>query len=185
MIGNDIIDLRAARRESNWQRKGYLDKIYTPREQQMIGDAPCPERMVWLLWSMKESAYKIYNRETGLRFYAPLKLQCTYLEVRNNEASGIVEIGNNEYDTTSSIHPDHIHTIALRRKMSGPHAKIMIRHNDGMSFTAQSSFLTNGYYLYKNKYGLPYVMDSISGQQRFASLSHHGQFTALVIGAGM
>jgi hypothetical protein len=34
--------------------------------------------MVWNLWSRKEAAYKIYNRETGIRGYFPLQIACNY-----------------------------------------------------------------------------------------------------------
>ena len=34
MIGNDIVDLDLARKESNWKRKGFLDKIFSLQEQQ-------------------------------------------------------------------------------------------------------------------------------------------------------
>lgn len=185
MIGNDIVDLRTAAQENNWQRKGYLDKIYTPEEQQIINNDLCPDRMVWLLWSMKESAYKIHNRETGLRYYAPLKLQCAHPAICGNSASGQVFLDSKEYTTTSYISKEHIHTIALPAHTPGTYSKIIIKHNARTASAIAQTFLTNGYYLYKNKYGLPYVMHRISGQQRFASLSHHGQFTALAIGAAM
>ena len=29
MIGNDVIDLQQSRQESNWQRKGFLEKLFT------------------------------------------------------------------------------------------------------------------------------------------------------------
>ena len=36
MIGNDIVDLALAQKESNWKRKGFLDKIFTLQEQLFI-----------------------------------------------------------------------------------------------------------------------------------------------------
>ena len=36
MIGNDIVDLALAKKESNWKRKGYLDKIFTVSEQLLL-----------------------------------------------------------------------------------------------------------------------------------------------------
>jgi phosphopantetheinyl transferase (holo-ACP synthase) len=33
VIGNDIVDLALARKESNWKRPGYLNKIFTTKEQ--------------------------------------------------------------------------------------------------------------------------------------------------------
>ena len=77
MIGNDIVDLALAKKESNWKRNRFLDKIFTTKEQVLIVDAENPEIMVWNLWSRKEAAYKIYNRETGIRGYFPLQLECS------------------------------------------------------------------------------------------------------------
>ena len=72
MIGNDIVDLELARKESNWKRKGFLDKIFAKNEQLLIFNAENPDTMVWNLWSRKEAAYKIYNRQTQIRGYFPL-----------------------------------------------------------------------------------------------------------------
>jgi phosphopantetheinyl transferase (holo-ACP synthase) len=62
MIGNDIVDLSLAPKESNWKRKGFLDKIFTKNEQLRIIKSDNPENMVWNLWTRKEAAYKIFNR---------------------------------------------------------------------------------------------------------------------------
>ena len=32
--------------------------------------------MVWLLWSMKEAAYKCYTQQHKKRFFAPQKFEC-------------------------------------------------------------------------------------------------------------
>ena len=32
-IGNDIVDLSLAKIQSNWQRKGFLEKQFTQKEQ--------------------------------------------------------------------------------------------------------------------------------------------------------
>jgi hypothetical protein len=33
MIGNDVVDLALAQKESNWKRKGFLNKLFTSVEQ--------------------------------------------------------------------------------------------------------------------------------------------------------
>ena len=107
MIGNDIVDLNLAKTQSNWQRKGFLDKVFTKKEQKLISRTDDSFRMVWLLWSMKESAYKSYSRQNNIRFYAPRKFEC---EVNN--LKGTVTINNTIYFTTSTISSNCIHTIA-------------------------------------------------------------------------
>lgn len=71
MIGNDLVDLQQAAKDSDWTRKGYLDKLFTASEQFLISTAKSQNQMVWLLWSMKEAAYKVHTRDSGVRSFAP------------------------------------------------------------------------------------------------------------------
>ncbi|WP_432708927.1 4'-phosphopantetheinyl transferase family protein [Pedobacter sp.] len=111
MIGNDIVDLRTAKQESNWQRKGFLNKVFTPAEQNLILKSATPDILVWLLWSMKEAAYKIYSKETGIRNYAPTSLVCTLHDLDGQRSSGEVTIAGRKYYSRSSLHNTFIHTI--------------------------------------------------------------------------
>ena len=52
MIGNDIVDLQLAKTESNWQRKGFLDKIFTINEQLIIKNSKNPEITIWNLFNI-------------------------------------------------------------------------------------------------------------------------------------
>ncbi len=77
MIGNDIVDLELARTQSNWQRKGWLQKLFTQKEQQHILSSADPTLQVWILWSRKEAAYKAHQRRFGLKpRYNPKKIEC-------------------------------------------------------------------------------------------------------------
>lgn len=108
MLGNDIVDLNLAKTQSNWRRKRYLDKIFTTEEQLIISHAENPDLMVWVLWSMKESAYKIDNRKTGIRNFAPQSLSCTIHDNHHGE----VNINGNTYFTKSNLQTAFVHTIA-------------------------------------------------------------------------
>ncbi|WP_293788462.1 4'-phosphopantetheinyl transferase superfamily protein [uncultured Pedobacter sp.] len=108
MLGNDIVDLDLAKIQSNWRRKNYLDKIFTSKEQSLIASANKPDEMVWRLWSMKESAYKIHNRKTGIRDFAPKRLSCTVYV----DDYGEVDINGYIYFTRSNVQASFIHTIA-------------------------------------------------------------------------
>jgi phosphopantetheinyl transferase (holo-ACP synthase) len=116
VTGNDIVDMTTAAVESNWKRKDFLKKIFTQKEQVYILNAAAPTQMVWKLWSMKESAYKIYTRQFGGRFFAPQKLSCTIL----NETAGRVIINNISYQTITSSAKDYMYSIA-RQEVYGKH----------------------------------------------------------------
>ena len=155
MIGNDIVDLALARKVSNWKRKGFLDKIFSQNEQLLISNAANPEIMVWNLWSRKEAAYKIYNRQTGIRGYFPLQLECIY----ENQNSGTVCINENVYYTQTEIQQDFIYTEAVAEITYFKVLKVLN--------TKDSIHKTNG---------IPYCIKEQNQIIKPISISHHGRF---------
>jgi phosphopantetheinyl transferase (holo-ACP synthase) len=111
VLGNDIVDLDLTKIQSNWRRKNYLNKIFSTEEQLLIAAAENADAMVWLLWSMKESAYKIHNRKTGIRSFAPKSLKCT-IHSHSDQIHGAVTIDEDNYFTKSEIQAGYLHTIA-------------------------------------------------------------------------
>lgn len=163
MIGNDIVDLALARKESNWKRNGFLDKIFTQNEQLLVSNANNQEVTVWDLWSRKEAAYKIYNRKTQIRGYFPLQLECFNLEIIDGITFGKVAIKNFIYFTKTEITAQFIHTIAVE--------------NVG-DFNAVKT-LENRKNIKKNE-GIPSFVENESLVQRPMSISHHGRFEQII-----
>lgn len=172
MIGNDIVDLACAAEESDWQRKGWLQKLFTVAEEQLIFAAQQPRLMIWLLWSMKEAAYKIWNRESGLSRLMPLRFICTDVRLEDNAAYGAVVFEDQVYPTQSRITVDFVHTLALEQNNFGGMAVYI---ND----TAETMAVP-GYALFRDAKGLPFLQDKLTGGIRVVSLSHHGRFKAMV-----
>lgn len=159
MIGNDIVDLALAKKESDWKRPGYLEKIFTIKEQLLIHNAQNQDEMVWNLWSRKEAAYKIYNRETGIRAYIPTQLECIY----ENTTFGIVNCKGNIYYTKTTILGDKIHTIAVIDK----------------SFFNQIVYLNPNEQLNKIN-GIPFLNNADSKTMKPVSKTHHGRYKATI-----
>lgn len=163
MIGNDVVDLALARKESNWKRKGYLDKIFTKKEQLLILNSENPENMVWNLWSRKEAAYKIYNRQTQIRGYFPLQLECITMQNRNGFCFGKVLIKGEIYFTKTEISSQSISTIAVEKREDFDKIKT----------------LENRKYIYKNK-GIPFYLDNKNSFPKPVSISNHGRYEQIV-----
>jgi phosphopantetheinyl transferase (holo-ACP synthase) len=158
VIGNDIVDLALARKESNWKRAGFLEKIFTVKEQLLISKAENPEIMVWNLWSRKEAAYKIYNRQTGIRGYIPTQLECLY----DNANAGSVHCKGNTYYTTTEISKDKIATVAVMRKSD-----------------LKEIIIVKPTTIVHKKNGIPYVNEG-DNLVKPISISHHGRFASWV-----
>lgn len=163
MIGNDIVDLVQSRKDSNWRRRGFITKIFNENEQLVIANSYDQEILVWLFWSMKEAAYKIWNRETGKRKYTPNKLACSLVERSCGTAAGEVVCEGNHYYTKTIVCPDFIHTIAVR----------VLDHLDHVVEIKRCEIV-------KDPLGLPSI--AMEGRKELmpVSISNHGRFEKIV-----
>jgi phosphopantetheinyl transferase (holo-ACP synthase) len=197
MIGNDIVDRVQAKRESNWQRKGFLDKLFTTDEQRLILTASDPERIVWTLWSMKESAYKVAVRETGKRVFAPRKLECQVNTLTEETAEGVVSY-EKIYQTRSSITPHYIASVAvptnlpfdfhqeisLLNRATYQHQHVSIEKRIKQYCSASLSIPDGNSFLQKDQAGNPALtLIKSSGKQLTIpiSISHHGYYGSFAI----
>lgn len=158
MIGNDIVDLEQAAKESNWQRRGYLRKIFTAEEQIIILAEPDPAIMVWHLWSCKEAVYKIVHRHTRIRTYAPLQFNCSI-------ASETVTYKGQLFPFKSRRTANCIHTIAVENEALFNRVEIYT----GDTIIRQQWNIT------KDEDGIPFLDGTP------VSVSHHGRYAGLVI----
>lgn len=106
MIGNDIIDIKQTKQTTNWERKGFVQKIFNKEEQKVIQLSPSPFITVWRMWSMKESVYKLHFQKTKKRLFSPAKINCTLLSSKK----GYVYIDGFRINTTTVIHSAYIFT---------------------------------------------------------------------------
>ncbi|MEP6928924.1 MAG: 4'-phosphopantetheinyl transferase superfamily protein [Flavobacterium sp.] len=162
MIGNDVIDISQSRIESNWKRKGLIEKIFTSEEQLLIANDADPEMMVWLLWSMKEAAYKVYNRQTKIREYIPGKLVCKILSKKETCILGQVLCMGFVYYTKTIVTKNSIHTVAVSLLNDLDHI---------VEITNQK--------IIKDQFGIPHLTNEIN-QLKEVSVSNHGRFEKIV-----
>ena len=130
MIGNDLVDLKTAKSESNWERKGFLNKLFCQTERDVILAASDQFLAVWAFWTMKEAAYKIHSRLTGVRKFAPSRIACTIVD---DNRFGTVSYEGLQYFTETTIKKDYIHTSAAIQfdKLADIRTKIIF-HNGTM-----------------------------------------------------
>ncbi|MBW4361782.1 4'-phosphopantetheinyl transferase family protein [Flavobacterium taihuense] len=159
MIGNDIVDLDLARKESNWQRKGFLEKIFSLEEQYLIHNDSNPEIMVWNLWSRKEAAYKIFNRNTGISGYFPWRLNCSYEDLN----SGTVIVSDFVFHTQTQITDSYVYSIAV--------SDIGLFNKISVLETLENI---------KKENRIPYTLDVTSNKMIPVSITHHGRFQKII-----
>lgn len=156
MIGNDVIDLVLAKKESNWKRKGFLTKLFTSFEQELIAKATNQEEMVWILWSIKESVYKAYQRIQYNEGFYPTKIEI--LEINAKNESVIQLFGTLFYGKTTS-NSDFIKTFVVLNKSDFERIETL-----------------NNYEYQKDEKCLPITLNS----KKPVSVSHHGRYKEII-----
>lgn len=183
MIGNDIIDLKETKRSTNWERRGFLNKIFTEKEQKMISDAHDPFKTVWKLWSMKESAYKVCIQAGGKRFYNPKRIQCRF-----EDGFDQVSIGFMNLKTETISNDDYIFSTA---KSDDVDAKSFVLKLPETDINTQSAFLKQQFIsdfsinnnlnfddlsIQKTQLGVPKLLYKGTDLGVSFSLTHHGLY---------
>ncbi|MFC4740140.1 4'-phosphopantetheinyl transferase superfamily protein [Flavobacterium ponti] len=156
MIGNDVVDLVVGRKESNWKRKGFLNKLFTTFEQDLIQKAPNQDEMVWMLWSIKESVYKAYQRINYNEGFYPIKIEI--IEI-NDQKESVVQLFGTLFYGKTIVENDFIKTVVVL---------------DKSDFNRIQYIKTSDYS--KNKNGLPIELNS----NKPISVSHHGRINEIV-----
>lgn len=178
MIGNDIIDLSLAKTESNWQRKGFLEKQFSANEQQLILNAQNSFEMVWRLWSMKEAAYKIFTQQHSVRFFAPKKFECNLMQ----DLKGEVCYKNQKFYTTSLVNPEYIFTKADLIKEKRSFSEMVPPDQIDMMIKNKLNHLTgvkmSGIKQKKSKNGVPSYYYKTILLTLSCSITHHGKYGA-------
>ena len=168
MIGNDVIDLDLAATESNWKRRGWLEKIFLPSERQLINNATDQNVMVWILWSMKEAAYKIHHRKTKTRGFIPQQLICSILHAEGKIIYGKVGLGCAVFYTKTNVGKKFVHTIATSDRK--------IFRNLSICFSGNYIKNYNTVNIFKDDSGIPFLFNKASGKREILSISHHGKY---------
>jgi phosphopantetheinyl transferase (holo-ACP synthase) len=169
MIGNDIVDLKLASSSPNCRRKRFIDKVFSVEEQKIISHSSDPFLTIWLLWSMKESAYKIYARQHS-------------------------EIFSETYKTITTIDKDYIYTIAHKdfsEVIVSNCFKVDMTTYSVQHYTSYLSIIntiaelknipTASLVIKKNEIGVPNLYRNNVVQSILFSITHHGNYGAYAI----
>ena len=176
MIGNDIIDLKLAKKESNYWRAGFLEKQFSSNEQALIKSTSNTFLLVWRLWSMKEAAYKIYTQQNENRFFAPKKFDCKISLGLN----GFVYYENKLFCTSTNINDKYIFTLASLNINTKAFSQVvspqLLDKLIKNKLEDETKFSSMGIVKKKSENGVPFYYYKNILLTKSCSISHHGNY---------
>jgi phosphopantetheinyl transferase (holo-ACP synthase) len=188
MPGNDIIDISQTRLSTNWRRKGFLQKVFRLKEQELVKRSADPFITVWRMWSMKESAYKLYLQQGHERFFNPSLIHCKFL----SESLGEVHIRGMKMKTYTEMSSEFIFTTASFEQEEGVESSIFsltddeaqseTTHQKSLQFIAVKHRLSLEHLqLKKTSQNIPQIFYLEQKLPIAVSLTHHGNYGACSI----
>ena len=189
MIGNDIIDLNVAGIISRWKEQRFLDKLFSDEEQAIIMAEEHHFNNIWRLWSMKESAFKVYSRNLKLSLFNPKSFSCEIA----SETIGTVSFDNLTVSTTTEYTSNTIYTTAQFQETSRftEHCELkqlsqmdkskQLRKKAIQAFGQLISVSERDISIEKDDFGVPRFFIHKKAQDNFLSLTHHGNYGGFAI----
>ncbi|MFT4533415.1 MAG: phosphopantetheinyl transferase (holo-ACP synthase) [Saprospiraceae bacterium] len=191
MVGNDIVDLSISQVGDGTRKIRYLDKLFSDKELDIIHRLGDEDIWIWLLWSVKESVYKIVSRIENRIRYAPKTLRCISITKKSEgKYETIVAYQGHKFVANSELTDHYIHTVASNsmieiNQLSSKVFTIFSNENESTSVDrnvidyikdklgSRSTNIT----LKRDENRVPHVF---SGNQEVCqlSISHHGGYGA-------
>lgn len=185
MIGNDIVSLDLTKNSKNWQNQRFLDKIYTKTEQNVIKLAKNPFVEIWKLWSLKESAYKLYVQHFNRRLYAPIQFECNFLK------DEVIVSKDDFFCNTKTLQNENfVFSVAFQETVEVYSDCFKLRHSNYKYQSATTSLelkkavskhfniAVHHLNVCKSEIGIPKIYFNNQVLPVDISLSHHGHFGA-------
>lgn len=111
LIGNDVVDLRAAEAVGAACRGRFVARVCTAAEREAVASAANPDRELWALWAAKEAAFKaIRKADHGIRFI-PRNFEVEFPRTRTAQSPGLVRHGSRLLACSLCATDDYVHAI--------------------------------------------------------------------------
>ncbi|MBI3767538.1 MAG: 4-phosphopantetheinyl transferase family protein [Deltaproteobacteria bacterium] len=118
MIGNDVVDLDDPETRSGAHHPRFDARVFCAAERRLLRTSAAVDRLRWILWAAKESAYKAARRVDPYTVFAPERFV-----VRPDDGGGTAEAadcrrftvttGDRRFHVRTSGGREHVHAVAV------------------------------------------------------------------------
>ncbi|MBX2874913.1 MAG: 4'-phosphopantetheinyl transferase superfamily protein [Saprospiraceae bacterium] len=189
MLGNDIIDLREVLATGQAKRPGFKERICLDMELKPLNTQFSEEYCIWLLWAIKESAYKYYIQAGGQPLFAPKKFQFQPKAIATKLISGLTHTPAGSVHSVVYLSGDYLR--AESWSMTLPHPSIhrhlyfldatttkgkskQLKYLIGKQLGAELGYQAEDISIQKDYRQVPYLFHRKQQLPYSISLSHHG-----------
>jgi phosphopantetheine--protein transferase-like protein len=124
-LGNDIVDLSTAYAQNKHLQQRFLQRVFTPQEQQAIHTSPRPTTTLWAIWAAKEAVFKAAKKNHADLIFAHRQFALTTATLKQlsqqpsvNSLTGCMHYQTDTENFSAHLswqqsHQHYVHCIAL------------------------------------------------------------------------
>ena len=171
IIGNDIIEWQNAKKQLHKLKPRCLEKLFNTSEINYINNHEFPILAFWHLWSVKESAYKAWQRlENAKPIFNPYAFCCQDIQ------SHSVRVVNGDFScrVETVFNSAYIYSQCQSKSLN---FKILKSNIEFLNLKNQ--WKKQGWHIQKNSYNIPSLFHNKHNIQKPISISHDNGFTAV------
>lgn len=125
MIGNDVVDLAHPATRPGAQHPRFDDRVFTKAERAALAQSAGAERLRWIFWAAKESAYKTARKLDSRTIWSPARFAVQLEPARPRELTalcGVVRHGAVAFSLRVESSAEKVHALAFCPRNSAPDA---------------------------------------------------------------
>src|SRR5437899_1651529 len=111
MIGNDVVDLHDPETLAEQRHPRFDERVFSDVERELIAISRAPDRLRWVLWGAKESAFKLARKLDASTVFSPRRFVVTLADARR----GVVHHRDRIFRVRIDASATRVHVIATDR----------------------------------------------------------------------
>jgi len=116
MIGNDVVDLAHPATRPGAQHPRFDSRVFTNAERAALAQSPKAERLRWIFWAAKESAYKAARKLDSRTVWSPARFAVQLEPAAPREWTalrGVVRHGALTFSLRAKSNAEQVHALAF------------------------------------------------------------------------
>lgn len=125
MIGNDVVDLAHPATRPGAQHPRFDARVFTGAERAALAQSPGAQRLRWIFWAAKESAYKAARKLDSRAIWSPARFAVQIEPAGPRELTalcGVVRHGAVTFSLRVESNAEQVHALAFCARTSAPDA---------------------------------------------------------------
>jgi len=127
LVGNDVVDLALPETRGKAADARFVRRVCAEAERDLLAEAADPDRALWMLWTAKETGYKVAKKRWPGIGFSPVRFRVSGLALAGGEGRGCVRYDALEVGVRWRVRPESVHCVgAWPRDATGIDAEVAL-----------------------------------------------------------